>query len=204
MILRDFLNLYVLAALLGSAGLWTVAAASERERLERSSSANSLGETMASALTEGRPVLSGRADQKRDTGPEVHAIASTRGVSGGASLRVLAASIADEHALDLPIFLALIHDESTWRVRAVGKNGEHGLLQLKAGTAKWCGGLDRFDAEANLRCGARYLRAQFDTFGSWELAVVAFKAGPGSIPDNIPARSWAYAQRTLRKAEALR
>ena len=119
-------------------------------------------------------------------------------------LHTLAISIGGEHGLDVPIFLALIGDESSWKVRAVGKHGERGLLQLKASTAAWCGIRDRFDAAANLRCGARYLLAQFERFGSWELAVVAFKAGPESIPERIPASSWEYAQRALLKAEAYR
>jgi soluble lytic murein transglycosylase-like protein len=120
-------------------------------------------------------------------------------------LLTLATTIAGEYGVDVPTFAALIEDESAWDPRAVGTHGERGLLQLKAGTARWCGGrINRFEPAANLRCGARYFRAQFDTFGTWELALVAFKAGPASIPDDIPATSWAYAQRTLMKAEAYR
>jgi len=97
----------------------------------------------------------------------------------------------------------LTEDESGWRETAEGADGEQGLMQLKASTAIWCGGrVDRLDAFDNLDCGARYLYALYERFGSWELAFVAFKAGPETLPDRIPASAWAFARRALLKAEA--
>jgi soluble lytic murein transglycosylase-like protein len=102
------------------------------------------------------------------------------------------------------ILAGLAEDESSWRPEVRGAHGEVGLLQLKRNVARWCGISDRRNPEQNADCGAKYLAAQFVRFGSWELAVVAFKAGPNSIPDNIPASSWAFAHRALQKAEAYR
>lgn len=77
-------------------------------------------------------------------------------------------------------------------------------MQLKPAIARWCGGINRLDAAENADCGARYLLAQFERFGSWELALAAYKAGPSTVPENIPADSWAFVRRTLAKAEDYR
>lgn len=119
-------------------------------------------------------------------------------------LHAIVTAAAVEREIPPHILAGLAEDESGWRPTVKGKNGEVGLLQLKQPVATWCGIKDRRDPRQNARCGARYLAAQFDRFGSWELAVVAFKAGPESIPENIPASSWAYAQRALQRAEAYR
>lgn len=125
-------------------------------------------------------------------------------LQGSDGLRRIVASAAFDHGIPAHILAGLVEDESSWSPAATGKNGEVGLLQLKQGTAAWCGIKDRRRPEQNADCGARYLAAQFAAFGTWELALVAFKAGPAAIPENIPAASWAYAQRALLRAEAYR
>lgn len=119
-------------------------------------------------------------------------------------LRQVVARAAHRRGVPSHILAGLADDESSWRPHVVGKHGEVGLFQLKAGTAAWCGITDRRQADQNADCGARYLAAQFETFGTWELALVAFKAGPSLIPEHIPAASWDYARRALLKAEAYR
>lgn len=111
---------------------------------------------------------------------------------------------AGREGVESHILAGLAEDESSWRPRVAGKNGELGLLQLKRDVAAWCGIKDRRDAAQSATCGARYLRTQFETFGTWTLAVVAYKAGPATIPESIPATSWAFAQRALRRSEAYR
>jgi len=50
------------------------------------------------------------------------------------------------------------------------------------GTARELG-VDPHDPSANLEGGARYLRAQLDTFGGdLEKALAAYNAGPGRVP----------------------
>lgn len=41
-------------------------------------------------------------------------------------------------------------------------------------------GVDPRDPTANLDGSARYLRMQFDAFGTWPLALAAYNAGPGA------------------------
>ena len=160
--------------------------------------------------------LSAESDSLRTRDPLRHTVA---GATAEKESRVMASrrhrapvrliritlAASGEHGVPFHILAGLAEDESTWREKAVGQHGEQGLLQLNASTAAWCGGnIDRLDAVDNMNCGARWLYAQFERFGTWELAVVAFKAGPETIPERIPASSWAFAQRALLKAEAYR
>ena len=48
------------------------------------------------------------------------------------------------------------------------------------GTARRLG-VDPHDPHQNLDGGARYLRQQYDTFGSWRLALAAYNAGPKAV-----------------------
>jgi len=42
-------------------------------------------------------------------------------------------------------------------------------------------GVDANDPHQNLDGGARYLRMQYDRFGSWRLALAAYNAGPEAV-----------------------
>ena len=54
-------------------------------------------------------------------------------------------------------------------------------MQLMPGTARQLG-VDASDPSSNLEGGARYLRAQLDTFGGdLEKALAAYNAGPGAV-----------------------
>lgn len=76
---------------------------------------------------------------------------------------------------------ALVWQESRWREGAVSPVGARGLAQLMPGTARMLG-VDAGDPAANLEGGARYLRAQLDTFGGdVEKALAAYNAGPGRV-----------------------
>lgn len=58
--------------------------------------------------------------------------------------------------------------------------GAQGWGQLMPDTARSLG-IDPTDPIQNIEGSARYLRQQFDKFGSWRLALAAYNAGPGAV-----------------------
>lgn len=97
------------------------------------------------------------------------------------SLRQLADQIAEEAGVDASLFAALISAESGWNPSAVSPKGAMGLTQLMPDTARSLGVTNPFDPIENMRGGARYLRRMLDEFGSVELALAAYNAGPGAV-----------------------
>ena len=85
-----------------------------------------------------------------------------------------------EYGLPFGIVDAVIYQESRGRMNAVSPKGALGLMQLMPGTAAQLG-VNPYDADENVRGGARYLRQQIDRFGSIPLALAAYNAGPGAV-----------------------
>jgi soluble lytic murein transglycosylase-like protein len=92
----------------------------------------------------------------------------------------IAKAAAIKHGVPEDLFLRLVQQESGWNPVAVSSKGATGLAQLMPGTAETLG-IDIDDPKENLDGGARYLRMMFDKFGSWELALAAYNAGPGAV-----------------------
>jgi soluble lytic murein transglycosylase-like protein len=141
-----------------------------------------------------------------DTGEEEGAKAaadvsySTKGVAAPRdvlpSIRLIAARYQDDPALarlDLTpakwaaFFQAMIKVESNYTQGAVSHAGALGLAQLMPGTATYLG-VDPADPIENLDGGARYLLEQMAAFGSLELALAAYNAGPEAVRkyDGVP------------------
>jgi len=95
-------------------------------------------------------------------------------------LMELARTTAQRHGVPADLFLRLIQQESNWNPNARSHKGALGLAQLMPATARALGVNPRVVAE-NLDGGARYLRTQFNTFGTWRLALAAYNAGPGAV-----------------------
>jgi soluble lytic murein transglycosylase-like protein len=64
--------------------------------------------------------------------------------------------------------------------RAESGAGARGLLQLMPATAHELR-LDGSDPATNVLAGARYLRQLLERFGSLELALAAYNAGPSAV-----------------------
>jgi soluble lytic murein transglycosylase-like protein len=92
----------------------------------------------------------------------------------------MARQAAEKHGVPADLFLRLVHQESRFNPNAVSHAGAIGLAQLMPGTAAILRVDPRIPAQ-NLDGGARYLRQQYEEFGSWRLALAAYNAGPGAV-----------------------
>jgi soluble lytic murein transglycosylase-like protein len=107
--------------------------------------------------------------------------------SRGQPYSALIASAAATQGVDGRLLAALVWSESSFSPSAVSRVGAAGLSQLMPRTAQGLGlrvdsAVDqRFDPEMNLNAGARYLREQIVRFGSVELGLAAYNAGPGNV-----------------------
>jgi soluble lytic murein transglycosylase-like protein len=124
--------------------------------------------------------------KKGEASADAKSIPSYRGSYKGEYLEVAKAA-ARKHGVPEDLFLRLVQQESGWNPVAVSTKGATGLAQLMPGTAEKLG-VDIADPGENLDGGARYLRMMFDKFGTWELALAAYNAGPGAVEehDGIP------------------
>ena len=102
-----------------------------------------------------------------------------RGRYKGQYLNVAKAA-ARRHGVPEDLFLRLVQQESGWNPTAKSHKGAYGLAQLMPGTARYLG-VDPRDPAENLDGGAKYLKEQYRTFGSWRLALAAYNAGPGAV-----------------------
>jgi soluble lytic murein transglycosylase-like protein len=102
--------------------------------------------------------------------------------------------------IDPRLLAAMVWQESGFQPDAVSKSGAIGLSQLMPATAEGLG-VDPNNPLENLDGGARYLAWTIREFGSLELGLAAYNAGPGTvrnaggIPD-IP-ETQAYVPRVL-------
>jgi len=79
------------------------------------------------------------------------------------------------------VFDALINRESNFDPEAISPKGAVGLGQLMPDTAAGLGVKDRFDPEDNLHGSAKYFTQQLEQFGSLDLALAAYNAGPERV-----------------------
>jgi soluble lytic murein transglycosylase-like protein len=124
----------------------------------------------------------------KKTGEDVASadIPAYRGNYKGEYLEVAKAA-ARKNGVPEDLYLRLVQRESGWNPSALSTKGATGLAQLMPDTAEHLG-VDINDAEENLDGGARYLRMMYDKFGTWELALAAYNAGPAAVEeaDGIP------------------
>lgn len=88
---------------------------------------------------------------------------------------------SERHCLDPALIAAVIKVESGFRQKVVSSKGAQGLMQVMPKTGLELGITNLFDPSENVNAGSRYLRQQLDRFGSLELALAAYNAGPGAV-----------------------
>ena len=87
---------------------------------------------------------------------------------------------AHDANLPLALLVAVAYEESRMDPAARSHRGAEGLLQLMPATAAELR-LDHRVPRTNVLAGARYLRQMLDRFGSLELALAAYNAGPTAV-----------------------
>lgn len=99
----------------------------------------------------------------------------------------LPALTAAEVAQGIPagLLVRLAYQESRFRPEIIS-----GALQSRAGAIgimqiipRFHPGVNPLDPAQAIPYAARYLRQQFDRFGSWELALAAYNWGPGNVAE---------------------
>lgn len=87
---------------------------------------------------------------------------------------------AADAGIDPRLLAAMVWQESGFQADAVSRSGALGLAQLMPATAEGLG-VDPTDPVENLDGGARYLAWTIREFGSIELGLAAYNAGPGTV-----------------------
>ncbi len=87
---------------------------------------------------------------------------------------------------DTYLILSVARQESGFNPMARSRANARGLLQLLPSTARLLSGRRQnnlYDTELNAKLGIKYLSGLIDKTGSVELALAAYNAGPGRIPE---------------------
>ena len=86
------------------------------------------------------------------------------------------------NSVDPLLLYSIMHQESSFKPRAMSYKGARGLMQLMPGTASRFGVSNIWDPKQNIEGGARYMRFLLDMFsGDVRLALAGYNAGEGAV-----------------------
>jgi soluble lytic murein transglycosylase-like protein len=97
-----------------------------------------------------------------------------------AGLRSAFESAARDASLPPALLYAVAKVESNLSQSATSAAGARGVLQVMPATARSLA-LNPDEANTNVLAGARYLRQMLDEFGTMDLALAAYNAGPTAV-----------------------
>jgi len=136
---------------------------------------------------------------------------SMRGfTTGNAEVDGYITNSATRHGLDPLLVYSIMHQESSFKQRAISPKGARGLMQLMPATAVRFGVTNIFDPRQNIDAGARYMRWLLNRFdGNLSLALAGYNAGEGAVDKygwRIPpyAETQEYVRRISRRYNVLR
>jgi peptidoglycan DL-endopeptidase CwlO len=111
------------------------------------------------------------------------------------------------YGVDASLLAAVASQESSFNASAVSPAGAQGLMQFMPATAKGLG-VNALDPTSAIDGAARYLSSLTKQFGSTELALAAYNAGPGTVTryGGVPpyTETQNYVRAVMTKAEAYR
>jgi peptidoglycan DL-endopeptidase CwlO len=111
---------------------------------------------------------------------------------------------ADRHGVDASLLAAVASQESGFDSQAVSRTGAQGLMQFMPATAASLG-VNPLDPASAIDGAARYLSSLKNQFGSTELALAAYNAGPGTVRryGDVPpfAETQNYVRAVMNKAQ---
>jgi hypothetical protein len=114
------------------------------------------------------------------------------------------------NAVDPLLLYSIMHQESTFKPRAMSNKGARGLMQLMPGTAARFGVSNIWDPKQNIEGGTRYMRFLLDTFeGDVKLALAGYNAGEGAVMkygNRVPpySETQEYVRRISRRYDLIR
>ena len=114
------------------------------------------------------------------------------------------------NSVDPLLLYSIMHQESSFKPRAMSHKGARGLMQLMPPTAARFGVTNIWDPRQNIEGGARYMRFLLDLFeGDVRLALAGYNAGEGAVIKygrNVPpySETQEYVRRIGRRYSLIR
>jgi hypothetical protein len=151
----------------------------------------------------GNPTVIRRVLPQQATG----ATTAAGGALAGVPYADLFTRAGARHGVDPSLLAAVASQESSFNASAVSPAGAQGLMQFMPATAEGLG-VNALDPTSAIDGAARYLSSLTKQFGSTELALAAYNAGPGTVSRHggIPPypETQSYVRAVMTKAEAYR
>src|SRR5690242_11760240 len=114
------------------------------------------------------------------------------------------------NSVDPLLLYSIMHQESSFKTRAMSNKGARGLMQLMPPTALRFGVSNVWDPRQNIEGGARYMRFLLDLFeGDVTLALAGYNAGEGAVMkygNRVPpySETQEYVRRIGRRYDLIR
>lgn len=102
--------------------------------------------------------------------------------TGDAKIDALIVESSRRYRIDPLLIYAQMHQESSFKLRALSHKGASGLMQLMPATARRLGVTNIYDPKQNIDGGVKYMRMLLDMFGGdVRLALAGYNAGEGAV-----------------------
>jgi Transglycosylase SLT domain len=102
--------------------------------------------------------------------------------TGNTAVDAFIVESSKRHSVDPLLIYSVMHQESSFKQRAMSHKGARGLMQLMPATAARFGVTNIWDPRQNIEGGTRYMRFLLDMFaGDVKLALAGYNAGEGAV-----------------------